>query len=94
MIFFSRLKYVKIASEICDGYFAGDLREEFTDTYSDSSILKIIQDLAPSFNDTMYQCKFLDEKKSCENLFFPIITEEGLCYTFNAMSMNEMATDK
>ncbi|XP_055321190.1 pickpocket protein 28-like [Sitodiplosis mosellana] len=87
------LNLMKIASQICDNTFAGDVLENFTDIYSDHRMLEIIRDLAPSFDDTMFDCKFLGETK-CEKLFFPIVTEEGLCYTFNAMSVKEITTDK
>lgn len=84
---------MKIASQICDQTFAQELLDNFTDIYSDSSMLEIIRNVAPSFNMTVYDCKFLDETQ-CGKLFFPIITEEGLCYTFNTMNMNEIATEK
>lgn len=84
---------MKIASQICDNTFAGDILDNFTDNFSDHRMLEIIRDMAPSFADTMFQCKFLDES-DCEKLFYPIITEEGLCYSFNALSLSEIATDK
>lgn len=84
---------MKIASLICDETFSQDLLDKFTDDYSEHSMLEIIRNLAPSFDDLMINCTFLD-KTNCSELFYPIITEEGLCYTFNAMSMKETATDR
>lgn len=80
--------------QICE-FFKKDLfshvqiGKEFTNT----SIYDIIQDIAP--NDTMSGCywQYTAYWHSCE-LFRPILTKEGLCFTFNALNSRDIYTDQ
>lgn len=84
---------MKVASQICDEFTARDIFNSFNDNYSDSTIRATVSNLAPRFNDTMEFCQFSDILR-CSELFYPIITEEGLCYTFNSFNVNDMITDE
>lgn len=45
---------------------------------------------APSFNDTMFICKFRNTINYCQEYFEEIMTEEGLCFTFNVLNGSEL----
>lgn len=49
--------------------------------------------MAPTFNDTMFFCKFRNVEQPCNKLFTEIMTEEGLCFTFNTLSSSELYRD-
>ncbi|XP_045451668.1 uncharacterized protein LOC123660657, partial [Melitaea cinxia] len=50
-----------------------------------------IKELSPNISDVLIACKWKDvPKNSCSDLFIPILTEEGLCYTFNTMAADEL----
>lgn len=86
---------MKVASQICDGIIAKDIWHYFSDdNYSDQSILEIIKFMAPNFDDSMVFCSFSDEYTDCRPFFTPIITEEGLCYAFNTLNMQEIVTNE
>lgn len=41
--------------------------------------------------DVFFGCKWKDiPKDSCADLFSPILTEEGQCYTFNTLGAEEL----
>lgn len=85
---------MKIINQICDEGRQAHVFDFFPDDYSDPNILSIISSVAPKFEDTMVFCKLYDKWTSCDQFLFPTITEEGLCYTFNALSLKELATNE
>ncbi|CAO1310274.1 unnamed protein product, partial [Diamesa serratosioi] len=60
------------------------INESFTD---------ILKRIAIPFNDTFLRCKWRGMKKNCEDLFTELITDEGVCYTFNMMKYQDFYKD-
>lgn len=85
---------MKIVSQLCDDWTANDILEFFTDNFSDNSVLNTIKDIVPRFEDSFLFCKLFDKWTSCDKYLFPIITEEGLCYIFNAVNINETISNE
>lgn len=85
---------MKVACQFCEEKIAMNMVQQFTDEYADDSILSIIKDMAPEQDKTIIGCKLFDTWTNCENMFHPIITEAGLCYTFNALNAREMLSDQ
>lgn len=67
---------------------------EFGQNITTNEIYDIVRDLAPSLNDTMYYCKWRNEFNDCNAIFLPILTEEGICYTFNALNSRDIYTNE
>lgn len=41
-------------------------------------------------NDTIIECYWLDDPVACDEIFTPVITEEGVCYSFNMLDRSEI----
>lgn len=54
------------------------------------SIYRLITELSPDLDSVIASASFVRDRAR----FRPLITEEGLCYTFNALNSREMFTDK
>lgn len=82
-----------MASQLCDSGIGADLQNLFPDKYSDRSIIDTINDLQHSLDDTTAFCRFLDEWVNCSEILSPIISEKGLCYSFNTLHMYDYGTN-
>ncbi|KAJ2943106.1 hypothetical protein O0L34_g18796 [Tuta absoluta] len=75
-------------SLLCESYFpAGDGRK-FS---SGSDILKNLMKVSPNITDIFKPCAYRGRYNiTCDTYFSPILTEEGICFTFNSVSANDM----
>lgn len=64
------------------------------DEFANEEIYEIIADTAADMLLNMNGCNWQDEPLRCNKILIPILTEYGLCRTFNAISPNETYTDE
>ena len=74
-------------SDIID-YFS--LGEDF----ANASIYKTMRDMALPLDDVAPDCKFGRLFSSCDWFLKPSVTDEGVCFTFNALNSNEIYTNE
>lgn len=60
----------------------------------EGSFTDVLKRIAIPFNETFLRCKWRGMKKNCEDLFTELITDEGVCYTFNMMKYQDFYNDK
>lgn len=59
-------------------------------TDSDPDLARILWDLSPKIENILRSCEWRDSKYFCGQLFFPIVTEMGICYSFNSLKDKDM----
>lgn len=57
-------------------------------------IYEIIEDMAPNLGYVVQECRWQQKKINCSEYITPILTSEGLCFTFNALNPYDIYTDK
>ncbi|XP_077285575.1 pickpocket protein 28-like [Arctopsyche grandis] len=58
--------------------------------FTDNTSLDLMKYVAPDLQTTLLLCMWRTTMKKCEEIFNPIITEEGLCFTSNMIQPHEM----
>lgn len=66
----------------------------FNDSVANESIYNIIQDIAPKVLESTYKCTWKRYEFICFELIKPTLTEDGVCFTFNALNSHEIYTDE
>ncbi|CAH1966969.1 unnamed protein product [Acanthoscelides obtectus] len=79
------IKLFSHSSLICDNHLYND--GELT---TDFSTIEYLMSIAPQFGDVFFSCKWTLQNQSCHNFFTPMLTEEGLCFTFNMLDKTEL----
>ncbi|XP_037875388.1 pickpocket protein 28 isoform X1 [Bombyx mori] len=75
-------------SMVCDDHLAPRKGRKTSSGYE---LVNHITEISPNLTDVFLGCKWKDiTKPNCSDLFSPIITEEGLCYTFNTLGNDEL----
>lgn len=74
---------MEVVAQTCDTHLL--INQSVGHNFMDSECVQTLFDVAPRFNETLFFCKYRNFTDTCDKLFAPTITEEGICYTFNAM---------
>lgn len=80
---------MKAIAHICDF-----MMHAFDDKFIDGSIYDVIRDMAPSFGNTIVDCLSPDKAFGCSDLFVPIFTQDGQCFSFNDLNSHQVFTDE
>lgn len=57
------------------------------------SVVQTLNDMSVKLNDSMQSCKWR-KMSDCPKLFKTILTEDGICFTFNSLNSQDIYTDE
>ncbi|KAF2889903.1 hypothetical protein ILUMI_16270, partial [Ignelater luminosus] len=88
-------KQLEYMSMICKTEWDLIGETNFTEIIDGNDIIDFFIKIQPSFFDTVDRCYWLGKNCSedIDYIFTPLITKEGICYSFNLLDRNEIFTD-
>ncbi|XP_068913457.1 pickpocket protein 28-like [Tenebrio molitor] len=82
-----RLDYM---SFLCDDY---DLVPHSKNETFSNHFLDTIDEIKPNFLDRVYNCTFMGRELKCRDILIPVLTDEGVCYSFNILDRSQIFND-
>lgn len=75
---------------ICDPELSFKIQLNESKVSEGHAIVRTLQEISYSVDDSMLFCKLRNTMRNCTSLFNKIITDKGVCYSFNMLSYNEI----
>ena len=75
-------------SQVCDSHLLKYV--DFNSSINPREYVKILKEMAVPFDEMFHNCHWRYNYLECSDLFTEVITEEGICYTFNMVDGNEL----
>lgn len=83
------LKKLEALSQICSSHLFSSIDPLNSGLKSDK-IVEVLKEIGLDFSESALFCKFGDEITSCNNFFTEVLTEDGVCYSFNMLEHSEV----
>lgn len=85
------LTKLKALYQVCDFRDYANLSQILNQTHVESNVASTLEELANPMTDMFARCRYSSQKYSdCKKHFFKVITDEGVCYTFNLLDHSDM----
>ena len=75
-------------SQVCDSHILKDVN--LNSTTNPREYIKLLKEMAVPFDEMFFFCSWRSRYTECSNIFTEVITEEGICYTFNMLNAQEL----
>ena len=75
-------------SQVCDSHILKDVN--LNSTTDPREYIKLLKEMAVPFKDMIYICSWRFGGVNCSEIFTEVVTEEGICYTFNMLNGQEL----
>lgn len=95
-----QLELVQSLSPLCErspAHLEDFIREknlEFNSFDIDKRFIRDVQRYAPTLRELFFKCTWHRRNVSCSDIFKEIITDEGLCFTFNYLNASEIYSEQ
>lgn len=75
---------------VCDPELSYRIQFNSSKAFDGENIVKILKEISYSIDDSMLFCKFRNVWVNCTSLFNEIITDRGVCFSFNLLDYAEL----
>lgn len=92
MKFFFSLNRIEAVLNVCPSTHVYGVR--YQNKFLSASIYETIKEVAPPFQRIFFLCRWQGTFRRCSGMFTPTFTQDGFCFTFNALNSHEMYTEE
>ena len=85
---FFRVSRMEDIAHICDSHLTDGF--ELGNDTTKPDIYNKLREIAPSFDEVLFFCRWRNEPTQCRKFFSEMWTSDGLCYTFNAIKPTDI----
>lgn len=85
-----RKNRLKALAHVCP-LLSSELQSE--DEYLNESIFNTIENISLSLSESLLKCHDYNKRSICNSLFSTVLTDEGVCFSINALNSHEIYTD-
>ncbi|KAL9905474.1 pickpocket protein 28 [Glossina fuscipes] len=78
-----------VLSQVCDHHIIQRSKAD-ADYAKGIDIITRLSQIMPAFRETFLRCKWRNSLQNCANMFSKFITDDGMCYSFNSLSLEEI----
>jgi acid-sensing ion channel, other len=82
------LRNLEAVAQICDPHLF--ITDKINSGLDSKEIMPLLRDITMTLSETTLFCKWRNTVEDCSKYFTEIVTEEGFCYTFNALNSSEL----
>lgn len=61
--------------------------------FTDASMVQTLYEISIRLSDSLKDCEWRNKNMNCKDLFRPILTEDGICFTFNSLNSRDIYSD-
>ena len=62
--------------------------------FTDEDVFNVIRDVAPTVEEITLSCSWKGAIINCSEYLKPVMTHDGVCYTFNGLNSRDIYTDE
>jgi acid-sensing ion channel, other len=86
-------KYFETMLHICNPQLLDMITINQSVLHVDKELTEILRSFSYAVNDSMMFCKWRNVIEECENLFTEILTDQGICYSFNILDYSDIVKE-
>ncbi|XP_055840691.1 pickpocket protein 28-like [Episyrphus balteatus] len=85
--------FSEVVSQTCQLLSKKSIPPFFDLIPNSSNLIQVMSNAAPKLDDVFLQCHWTKNIRDCNEMFVPVLTEQGICFAFNSIKLTHYLTE-